>query len=110
MDIDGLFKIPYIVVGAIGGAVSVVFGKNKPKTIRQYARSSIFILIGAVITNFLTPLIIKLIPSLEGVEHGTGLVVGLFGIGAIEAIYKVIHDLQSDPYGTIKKFKDMFKE
>lgn len=110
MDIDGLFKIPYIVVGAIGGAVSVVFGKKKPKTLREYFKATSFIFGGAIITNFLTPLAIKLVPILEGVEHGTSLVIGLFGIGIVEVIYKVLYDLLTDFYGTIRKIKNILKE
>ncbi len=110
MDIDAIFKVPYLIVGAIGGAISIVFGDKKPKTLREYTKASAFIMAGAIITNFLTPLAIKIVPLLDGVEHGTSLIIGLFGIGMAQALFKVLNDLKTDFYGTIRKLKDMFKE
>lgn len=110
MEVESLFKVPYLVVGSIGGAVSIMLGENKPKTLREYFKSTALVLSGAVITNFLTPFSIKLLPILEGVEHGAGLVIGLFGIGVVSALLKVTKDLRTDFWGTLKKAKDLFKE
>lgn len=110
MDIDTLFKTPLLIVGAIGSSLTVLSGDKKPKTFKEYLKVTGLILSGSIITNFLTPLLIHYVPSLQNLEASAGLVVGLFGIGVIGAILKVITKLNTDFFGTIKSFKDILNK
>ena len=108
MDMESLFKLPYLVVGAIGGSLSVLFGENKPKTVTEFGKVSLFVMAGAVLTNFLTPLVFYLVPTTVDFEHPIAFVVGLLGIGVVKAVLKVITMLNSDFFGTVKKVKEIF--
>lgn len=103
---DGFIKTPLLIIGAIGGAMSVLFGANKPTDFRGYIKASLFVFAGAVITNFLTPLSIHLMPSLDGLEYSIAFIVGLFGVGVVKALFSVVTMLSTDFFGTIKKIKD----
>lgn len=109
MDMESLFKVPYLAVGAIGGAISIIFGENKPKTLRQWIKSTSFVLSGAIITNFVTPLIMHLMPKFADFEYSIAFIFGLLGIGIVKAIFNVIKKLNNDPFGTLKDIKNIFK-
>lgn len=106
---DGFIKTPLLIIGAIGGALSVLFGTDKPRTVKEYLKATLFVLAGAIITNFLTPLIIHLMPSLDGLEHAIAFVFGLFGIGVVKALFNLIELLQNDFFGTLKNIRNIFK-
>lgn len=105
---EGYIKIPLLVIGAIGGAMSVIFGDKKPKTVGEYIKASSFVLAGAIVTNFLTPLAIHLMPSLNGLESAVAFIVGLFGVGVVKALFNVVKMLTTDFFGTVRKFKELF--
>lgn len=105
---ENYIKAPLIIIGAIGGALSVLFGTQKPRTVKEYLKATSFIFAGAIITNFLTPLSIHLMPSLAGLESAVAFIVGLFGVGVVKALFGVVSMLSSDFFGTVKKFKEIF--
>ncbi|QQV90424.1 hypothetical protein Harreka1_17 [Olleya phage Harreka_1] len=105
---EGYVKLPLIIIGAIGGALSVLFGENKPRTLREYLKATSFVFAGAIVTNFLTPLAMHFIPSLVGLESAVAFIVGLFGVGVVKALFNVVKMLTTDFFGTIKKFKEIF--
>lgn len=109
MEMEGLFKIPLLIVGAIGGGLGILFGQDKPKTPREWIKASIFVGAGAVITNFLTPLVLHWFPSFINLEYSIALIVGLFGIGIVKALFNVVKMLNTDFFGTIDKIKGIFK-
>lgn len=109
MDMDSLFKVPLLAVGAIGGAISMLFGDKKPQTIREWSKSAVFVLAGAVITNFITPLLLHWFPSINEFEYSIAFVFGLLGIGIVKAIFNVVKQLNTDFFGTIKNIKNIFK-
>ena len=109
MDLENIVKVPYLAIGAIGGALSVLFGENKPKTFKEYLKACSFVLAGAIATNFLTPLVFYFVPDLVGLEHPIAFVIGLLGIGVVKAVLRVIDMFYTDFFGTVKKVRDIFK-
>lgn len=105
MDMEGIFKIPLLVVGAIGGALGIVFGQQKPRTFKEWMKAVVFVCSGAIITNFLTPLVLHLFPDLLNLEYSVALIVGLFGIGIVMSLFNILNMLKDDVFGTIDKIK-----
>lgn len=102
------FKIGHIITGGIAGAMALVFNKY-PRTKREKIKAFAIVFGGAISTAFLTPLALLYLPVLQNAEYGVAFIIGLFGMGVLEAVYKVVQALIEDPYGTIVKLKNAFR-
>lgn len=101
-------KSAHLITGLIGGAVSLFFGKRKAVTMRDKLKSVMFVIVGAVVTGYSTPIILKANPSWSDNEHGIAFVIGLFGMGIVEGAFTVVNEYKKHPLDIIKKIRDSF--
>ena len=101
-------KAAHLVTGIIGGAVGLLFGKPR-KGIIAKLRAIITVIVGAVVTGYVTPLIFIWKPELETVEHAIAFVVGLFGMGVIEGVFNIISKFKTNPIESIRDLKKTIK-
>ena len=104
---DGFIKAPFLILGAAGTALAILFGDKKPKTFREYIKSLGYVCGGALITNVFTPLLVKTVPLFIGFEYASAMIIGLFGIGLIRALLNLVGKLNTDFFGTLKNAKDV---
>lgn len=97
-------KMAHLITGFIGGVVGLIFGKRRP-SFRDKIKATFIVIFGAIVTGYVTPLLLGWRPEWETVEHSIGFVVGIFGMGIVEAGMNFVKRLQRDPIGTIKKLK-----
>lgn len=102
------FKIGHIITGGIAGAMALIFNKY-PRSKREKLKAFAIVFGGAVTTAFLTPLALVYIPVLQKAEYGVAFIIGLFGMGVLEGVYKIMQAFIVDPYGTIVKLKNAFR-
>lgn len=102
-------KFAHLITGLIGGGIALVFGKARP-TLRDKIKAVVIVLLGAVATGYLTPLLLLWKPSLETVEHGIAFVVGIFGMGIIEGLINLVRKFQDNPMDIIKEIKQLIKK
>lgn len=100
-------KGAHLLTGLIAGLMGLLFNK-RPTTIREKIKAYAVVLSGAMLTGFLTPLVLLKWEWLQGAEYSVAFIVGLFGMGIIEAIFNFISKLKADPLGVGKAIKDMF--
>ena len=63
------------------------------------------VIIGAVVTGYVTPLILEWKPNWENTEHSIGFLIGIFGMGIIEGFMNLVKSFQKNPIKTIKSIK-----
>jgi hypothetical protein len=102
-------KTGHLITGLIAGVMGLLFNK-RPQNIRQKTRSYFVVLSGAVLTGYLTPLILLKWKWLESAEYSVAFVVGLFGMGVIESIFMLISKAKTDPIGIGKAIKDFIRK
>ena len=100
-------KGAHLLTGLIAGVMGLVFNKRLT-TIREKIRAYTIVLSGAILTGYITPLVLLKWEFLIGAEYSVAFVVGLFGMGLIEAIFNFIGRLKADPLGVGKAIKDIF--
>lgn len=100
-------KLGYVVTGLLGGLMSLMFNK-KPRTRLEKIRSYVIVVLGALLTGYITPLILLKWSAFQNVEYSIAFIVGLFGMGITEAIFVLIQKLKTDPIGTITSIKSIF--
>tara|TARA_R110002020_G_C15686704_1_gene719420 strand:- start:101 stop:442 length:342 start_codon:yes stop_codon:yes gene_type:complete len=99
----------HFVIGLIGGAVALIFGKKR-NTILDKIHALGVVIAGAVATGYITPLVFLWSPSLESAEHGIAFFIGIMGMGVIEGLLNVVNKFKIDPLGTIKNSIDVFRK
>jgi len=97
-------KSAHLITGFLGGAVGLVFGKQKT-TFKGKLRSIGIVVIGAVVTGYVTPLILEWKPNWENTEYSIGFLVGIFGMGVIEGFINLVNSFRKNPISTIKSIK-----
>lgn len=111
MDVEFWTKIGlkggHVMTGLIAGIMGFLFNK-KPSTITEKIRSYLVVLSGAVLTGFLTPLVLLKWDLLSDAEYSVAFVVGLFGMGIIESLFVLVNKLKENPLDIMKKIKDTF--
>jgi len=65
-------KAPYLIAGVFGGIFLVYFG-GRPKTIREKIKAITTVILSAISTGYLTPLVISCAPDLIRGEYGIAL-------------------------------------
>ena len=102
-------KSVHLFAGMVGGVFVVYFGK-RPTSLREKIRAFFTVILSAISTGYLTPLVLVWQPSWESGEHGIAFLIGLFGMGVIHGILNFIQkNFVQDPAGAIKKIKDAFR-
>jgi len=97
-------KSAHLITGLLGGAVGLIFGKQK-NTLKGKIRSVGIVFVGAIVTGYVTPLILQWKPDWENTEHSIGFLVGIFGMGVIEGFINLVTSFKKNPISTIKSFK-----
>ena len=95
-------KAPYLIAGVFGGIFLVYFG-GRPKTVREKIKAIITVILSAVATGYLTPLVISVSPDLVTGEYGLAFIIGLFGMGLIHGLLNFINDFIKDWSNTLNK-------
>lgn len=101
-------KTGHLITGLVAGIMGLLFNK-RPQTLRAKIRSYIVVLSGAVLTGYITPLILLKWDWLSGAEYSVAFVVGLFGMGVIETGFVIVKKLKENPLDTIKNIRNIFK-
>ena len=100
-------KLGYVITGLLGGLMSLMFNK-RPKTRMEKIKSYTIVVLGALLTGYITPLILLKWSAFQNVEYSIAFIVGLFGMGITEAIFVLIQKLKENPIETIKSIKSIF--
>jgi len=95
-------KAPYLIAGVFGGIFLVYFG-GRPKTIREKIKAITTVILSAISTGYLTPLVISCAPDLIRGEYGIAFIIGLFGMGLIHGFLNMINDFIKDWSGALKE-------
>ncbi len=106
---DNYLKAPLLVIGGLASAIALFISGKKPKTTKDYIHLFLLTISGAFITNFLTPLVIKLYPVFENNEPSIGFIVGLLGIYVVVVVLNILKRLIENPIETIKSIRNIFK-
>ncbi len=93
-------KLGHVIIGLLGGAIALVFGHKRP-TFRGKVRAVFIVILGAIATGFITPAILTLHPLWVNLEHAIAFVVGIFGMGLIEALLNLVTKFKDSPINTI---------
>lgn len=101
-------KMGYLITGLIAGVMGLMFNK-RPNTIKEKMRSYVVVLFGAVLTGYLTPLVLLNWKWLQEAEYSVAFVVGLFGMGIIETGFIVIKKVKENPLEIGKQIKNIFR-
>lgn len=101
-------KSAHLFAGFIGGVFVMYFGK-RPTSIREKIRAFITVILSAVCTGYLTPLIISWQPDWESVEHGLAFLVGLFGMGVLHGFFNLVTAFTYDPIGVVKNIRNAIR-
>ena len=101
-------KIPHIITGLIAGAIGALFNE-RPRTRWEKIRSYCIIASGSVVTAFVTPLIVAWKPFFADVEYSVAFIVGIFGMGILEGMYKVVKRFNSSPFEVMEAFKKIWR-
>lgn len=101
-------KAGHLITGLIAGIMGLVFN-NRPRSFRQKIRSYFVVVSGAILTGYLTPLVLLKWTFLNGAEYSIAFVVGLFGMGLVESIFVLLNKLKDNPIEVGKALKDLFK-
>ena len=97
-------KSAHLITGLLGGAVGLIFGKKKT-TLMGKLRSIGIVIVGAIVTGYVTPVILIAKPHWENTEHSIGFLVGIFGMGIIEGFMNLVKSFKKNPISTIKSIK-----
>jgi len=95
-------KGAHLLTGLIAGVMGLIFN-NKPRTLKEKIKAYIIVLAGAVLTGYITPLVLIKWDALLSVEHSVAFLVGLFGIGIAQGIFMVVSKFKDNPIGTAKE-------
>ena len=93
-------KISHFIVGFLAGIITLIFNKRL-FTLKDRIRAFVVIASGAIVTAFVTPLMIVWQPFLQPAEHGIAFLIGLFGMGTIQSLLSFLVAFTNDPKGTI---------
>ena len=99
----------HFLFGFIAGIVGLMFSQ-KPDSWRGRLRLFFIFIAGTVTTGVLTPLVLLKWQWLLSAEYSVAFVVGLFGMGLIEAGFRLITKLKQNPLSVLKSLKDIFKK
>lgn len=101
-------KLAHVITGLIAGSMGLLFNK-KVLTRREKIRAYIIVVCGAILTGYLTPLLLVWAEWLQEAEYAVAFLVGLFGMGILEIIFDLIEGAKTNPTKIIelyKKWKD----
>jgi len=98
-------KSAHLITGLVGGAVGLIFGKQK-NTLMGKLKSIGVVIVGAIVTGYVTPIILNVKPHWENTEHSIGFLVGIFGMGIIEGFINLVKSFTKKPIKTIKSIKN----
>ena len=112
-DIDllvkGGLKGGHFLFGFIAGVVGLMFSQ-KPQNNKQRLKLFFIFLCGTVSTGILTPLVLLKWEWLLTAEYSVAFVIGLFGMGLIEAAFKILNNLKQHPLQVLKSLREIFKK
>jgi hypothetical protein len=86
----------HLLTGLMGGSIALIFG-GKIKTWRDKIKAIVFILAGAVVTGFITPMVILWKPQWIEAEYSIAFIVGIFGMGVIRDVFQFMYDFGKNP-------------
>ena len=101
-------KSAHIITGLIAGAMGLVFNR-RPRTLREKIKAYVVVICGAVLTGYLTPLVILKWEWLSHTEYSVAFIVGLFGMGGVQAMFNLLNRLKANPIPTLKSIREIFK-
>ncbi len=86
----------HLLTGLIGGSIALIFG-GKIKTWRDQLKATVFVFAGAIVTGFVTPLVVSWRPEWIEVEHSIAFIIGILGMGIIRGVFSFIYDFGKNP-------------
>lgn len=98
-------KAGHLITGLVAGVMGLLFNK-RPQTLRAKIRSYFVVLSGALMTGYITPLILLKWKWLIGAEYSVAFVVGLFGMGVVETGFIIVKKLKENPLEVINNIID----
>ena len=98
----------HLLTGLMGGVISLLYG-NKVRTWRDKLKAVLAVLSGAVVTGYLTPLIILHKPNWVNAEHSVAFVVGIFGMSVIRSVFGFLYDFGKDPKEYLRMLRNAKK-
>lgn len=101
-------RLGHLITGAIAGAIALVFNKY-PRTRSEKVKAYSLVCGGAIVTAYLTPALLLWQEWLIGAEYGVAFIIGLFGMGLLEGIYKIIQSFITNPLGIIEQIVNIFR-
>ena len=112
VDIDLLVKSGlkggHFLFGFIAGVVGLMFSQ-KPNSWRGRLRMFFIFIAGTLTTGMLTPLVLLKWQWLYTAEYSVAFVIGLFGMGLVEAGFRIITKLKQNPLSVLKSLREVFK-
>lgn len=102
-------KLSHFIVGLLAGIITLIFNKRL-FTLRDKMRAFIVVTSGAVVTAFLSPLVLVWWPFLQPAEHGIAFLIGLFGMGVIQSLLSFLVEFSKDPKGTVSELLNSLKK
>jgi len=102
-------KAGHLITGLIAGIMGFVFN-NKPTNFKEKIKSYFVVLSGAILTGYLTPLVLLKWELLNSAEYSVAFVVGLFGMGLVESVFVLINKLKENPVEVGRKLRDIFRK
>ena len=94
----------HLLTGLLGGSVALLFGR-KIKTWRDKIKAILVVLAGAVVTGYVTPLILIYKPSWESASYSIAFLVGIFGMSIIRDIFNFLYDFGRNPMEYIRMIR-----
>lgn len=107
--VKGGLKSGHFIFGFIAGAVGLLFSQ-KPRNNTDRLKMFLIFVAGTISTGMLTPIVVLKWEWLSTVEYSVAFVIGLFGMGLIEAVFKILKSLKNNPLAVLKSLKEIFKK
>ena len=98
----------HLLTGLLAGSIALIFG-GKIKTWRDKLKAIIFVLAGAVVTGFITPLVMVWKPNWIEAEHSIAFIVGIFGMGVIRGMFQFMYDFGKNPMEYLRMLRNAKK-
>ncbi len=98
----------HLLTGLMGGSIALLFGR-KIKTWRDKLKAVIFVLAGATVTGFVTPLVLVYKPEWVGAEYSIAFIVGIFGMSVIRDVLSFLYDFGKNPMEYLRMLRNAKK-
>ena len=98
----------HLITGLLGGCIGLIYGK-KVRTWRDKLKAVLIVLSGAIVTGYVTPLILVYKPNWIGAEYSIAFVVGIFGMSIIKDVFSFLYEFGKSPLEYLKMFRSVKK-